>query len=68
MSYAAQVKLMTVDPGARFLAQVADDLQAQLDTLKARVDDCCGTDGPSPLTPLGDAKVAAPGSADVKVR
>ena len=68
MSYAAQVKLMTVDPGARFLAQVADELKAQLDTLKARVDDCCGADGPSPVAPQGDAKLAVPDSAAAKVR
>ena len=68
MSYAARVKVMTVDPGARFLAEVADDLKAQLDALKARVDDCCGTDGPSPLAPPGDDKAAAPGAADANVR
>ncbi len=67
MSYGAQVKVMTTDPGARFLGGVADDLKAQLDALKARVDACC--DGsPSPLAPLGDAKTMAPGAADVKVR
>lgn len=68
MSYAAQVKVMTVDPGARFLAEVADDLKSQLDALRARVDDCCGAGGPSPLAPQGDAKAAAPGAADAKVR
>jgi hypothetical protein len=67
MSYAAQVKVMTADPGARFLAEVADDLKSQLDTLKARVDACCD-DGPSPLAPLGDAKATAPGAAGAKVR
>ena len=67
MSYSAQVKVMTTDPGARFLGGVADDLKAQLDALKARVDACCD-DGPSPLAPLGDAKIAAPGAADTKVR
>ena len=67
MSYSAQVKVMTTDPGARFLGGVADDLKAQLDALKARVDACCD-DGPSPLAPLGDAKIAAPGAADAKVR
>ncbi len=68
MSYSAQVKLLTADPGARFLAEVADELKSQLDTLKARVDDCCGTDAPSPLAPLGDAKAAVPGAVDTKVR
>jgi hypothetical protein len=68
MSYSAQVKLLTADPGARFLAEVADELKSQLDTLKARVDDCCGTDGPSPLAPPGDAKVSVPGTSDMKVR
>ncbi|MBL9005070.1 MAG: hypothetical protein JNJ46_12535 [Myxococcales bacterium] len=67
MSYAAQVKVMTADPGARFLAEVADELKSQLDALKARVDTCCD-DSPSPLAPLGDAKVGAPGGADTKVR
>ncbi len=67
MSYAAQVKVMTADPGARFLAEVADELKSQLDTLKAQVDACCD-DSPSPLAPLGDAKFAAHGSADAKVR
>ena len=67
MSYSAQVKVMTTDPGARFLGGVADDLKAQLDALKARVDVCCD-DSPAPLAPLGDAKAAAPGGADVKVR
>ena len=42
------MKVMTGDPGARFLAEVADDLKAQLDALKARVDDCCdGRPAPS---------------------
>ncbi|PSM31163.1 hypothetical protein [Haliangium sp. UPWRP_2] len=67
MSYSAQVKVMTTDPGARFLGGVADDLKTQFDALKARVDACCD-DGPSPLAPLGDAKIAAPGAADTKVR
>ncbi len=67
MSYSAQVKVMTGDPGARFLGGVADDLKAQLDALKARVDACCD-DSPTPLAPLGDAKVAGPSAADAKVR
>lgn len=59
MSYSAQVKIMTSDPGARFLGGVADDLKAQLDALKAKVAACCG-DKPSvaPAAPQGDAKVA----------
>lgn len=68
MSYSSQVKVMTADPGARFLAEVADELKAQLDVLKARVDDCCGTDDPSLLAPPRDDKTAAPNSADTKVR
>ncbi len=55
MSYSSQVRVMTSDPGARFLAGVADDLKAQLDALKAKVDACC--DGmPAPVAPLADAK------------
>jgi len=68
MSYASEVKVMTADPGARFLAQVADELKAQLDTLKARVDDCCGEDGPTPLAPRGDEEAVTPRVADAKVR
>lgn len=49
-SYSDQVRVMTVDPGARFLAGVCDELQAKLDALKVRVDDCC-PDGPAPLAP-----------------
>mgnify|MGYP000095959687 CR=1 FL=1 len=67
MSYSSQVKVMTADPGARFLAEVADELKAQLDTLKARVDACCD-DTPSPLAPAGDTKALAPGAADTTVR
>jgi len=67
MSYSSQVRGLTADPGARFLGEAMDDLKAQLDALKARVDACCD-DGPSPLAPLGDAKIAAPGAADAKVR
>ena len=44
-----------VRSGARFLAGVADDLKAQLDALKARVDACCGA-MPSPIAPPSDAK------------
>lgn len=68
MSYSAQVKVMTSDPGARFLGGVADDLKAQLDALKARVDACC-EDSPSltPRAPTGDAKGALPARADAKV-
>lgn len=66
MSYSAQVKIMTTDPGARFLGEVADDLKAQLDALKARVDACCD-DSPTPLAPLADAKTAVPSTPDAKV-
>lgn len=64
MSYSSQVKVMTADPGARFLAEVADELKAQLDSLRARVDACCD-DSPAPLR---DARVAAPGTAEPAVR
>lgn len=68
MGYSSQVKVMTTDPGARFLGGVADDLKAQIDALKARVDACCpeGPDlAPRPLT--GDAKGTLPAPADAKV-
>lgn len=67
MSYSTQVKVMTSDPGARFLAGVADELKAQLDALTARVDACCD-DSHSSLAPREDAKAAVPGAADAKVR
>jgi hypothetical protein len=68
MSYASQVKIMTSDPGARFLGGVADDLKEQLDALKAQVDACCGGEGGlAPRAPTGDAKEAAPANADAKV-
>lgn len=67
MSYSAQVKVMTTDPGARFLGGVADDLKARLDALQARVDACCD-DNPSPLAPKGESKEHAPAPADAKVR
>ncbi len=53
-SYSEQVRVMTVDPGARFLAEVCDDLQAKLTALTARVDDCCD-DAPAPLAPANPA-------------
>lgn len=61
MSYSTQVKVMTSDPGARFLGGVADDLKAQLDALKAKVAACCG-DKPAvaPVAPQGDANAAPP--------
>ncbi len=55
MSYSEKVMTLTADPGARFLAGVADELKAQLDALKLRVDACCD-DSPAPLAPTGDAK------------
>lgn len=68
MSYSSQVKVMTTDPGARFLGGVADDLKAQLDALKAKVDSCCGGDVDlAPRTPTGDAKETLPAPADAKV-
>lgn len=66
MSYSSQVKVMTSDPGARFLAGVADDLKAQLDALKARVDACCGA-MPSPIAPPSDAKTGPTAPTDPKV-
>ncbi len=68
MSYSSQVKGLTSDPGARFLGEAMDDLKAQLDALKTRVDGCCD-DSPTSFAPREDAKVAAaPGSVDAKVR
>ena len=67
MSYSSQVKVMTSDPGARFLAGVADDLKAQLDALKERVDACCEGDTPAPLAPTGGAKGGPPAPTDAKV-
>lgn len=68
MSYSSQVKVMTSDPGARFLGGVADDLKAQLDALKAQVDACCAEDRSlAPRAPMGDAKGALPAPADAKV-
>jgi hypothetical protein len=67
MSYSAQVKVMTGDPGARFLGGVADDLKAQLDALRARVDACCD-DAPAPLAPTRDAKDGPAASTDTKLR
>lgn len=67
MSYAAKVKVMTTDPGARFLGTVADDLQSQIDVLTARLNDCCPSDSPTPLAPTGDAKVRPPAAAAAKV-
>jgi len=68
MSYSSQVKVMTSDPGARFLGGVADDLKAQIDALKARVDACCA-DGSAlaPRAPTGDVKGGLPAPADAKV-
>lgn len=64
MSYSAQVKIMTSDPGARFLGGVADDLKAQLEALKAKVAACCG-DKPSvaPSGPQSDASTPPPDGA-----
>jgi len=67
MSYAAKVKVMTTDPGARFLGAVADDLQSQIDVLTARLNDCCPSDAPRPLAPAGDAKGPSPTSPGAKV-
>jgi len=68
MSYSSQVKVMTSDPGARFLGGVADDLKAQLDALKARVDACCeGGETPNPIAPTGGAKGGPPAPTDAKV-
>ena len=67
MSYSSQVKAMTADPGARFLAEVADELKGQIDALKARVDACCD-DAPSPLAPLGDPQAPVSGAVDTTVR
>ncbi len=68
MSYSSQVKVMTSDPGARFLGGVADDLKAQIDALKARVDACC-PEGPdlARRAPTGDAKGTVPAPGDAKV-
>lgn len=68
MSYSSQVKVMTSDPGARFLGGVADDLKAQIDALKARVDACCegGGDGLA-KAPTTVAKGAPPAPTDAKV-
>lgn len=69
MSYSSQVKVMTTDPGARFLGGVADDLKAQLDALKARVDACCegGGDTPAPIAPPAATKGTPPVPTDAKV-
>lgn len=67
MSYAAKVKVMTTDPGARFLGTVADDLQSQIDVLTARLNDCCPSDSPTPLAPTGEAKVHSPTLPGAKV-
>lgn len=45
-AYADQVKRLTSDPGARYLAGVADELAEQLSGLQAQIDKCCGGDPP----------------------
>lgn len=67
MSYAAKVKVMTTDPGARFLGTVADDLQSQIDVLTARLNDCCPDHSPVRLAPTGDAKDRSPAASAAKV-
>lgn len=60
-SYSDQVRTMTVDPGARFLAGVCDELQAKLLALTARVDACCD-DSPATLAPPAPTPAARPPS------
>ena len=67
MSYSSQVKVMTSDPGARFLGGVADDLKAQIDALKARVDACCEGATPTPLAPSRSPTAGPPAPTDAKV-
>lgn len=45
MSILAEIKKLTIDPGALRLAEIADAQAAQLDALKKRLDDCCPPGG-----------------------
>lgn len=40
--YAQQIRALTIDPGARRVGEVLDDMQAAIDALQAQVDSCCG--------------------------
>ena len=54
--HADRVKRLTFDPGVAYLAQIADDHEAQLTKLRADVDACCT----KTLTDAKDAAAAKP--------
>lgn len=50
MTRKEEIARLTFDPGARRLAELVDVLEAELATLKRRVDQCCDAT-PVPLAP-----------------
>lgn len=55
MSYYDDIKKLTLDPGARELAKIADAMEARVKVLEQKVAECCGSEGPDaapkPATP-----------------